>query len=73
MIKLETILNNCTDAELDKVLDAACTITEIFRKNGGTDSTHLMIESEPYAKTCFIQICSFDEIRNREKGLKEHK
>ena len=73
MITLESILNNCTDEELDKLLSASCTVTETLLLNSGMDSTHLMIESQTYFYANLVQISAFDEIRNREKGLKEHK
>ena len=73
MITLESILKNCTDEELDKLLSASCTITETLLLNAGTDSTRLMQNSQTYFYANLLQVCVFDEIRNREKGLKEHK
>ena len=73
MKTIESILQNCTDEELDKLLSASCTITETLLLNANMDSTRLMIESRAYFYANLVQISAFDEIRNRAKGLKEHK
>lgn len=73
MIKLEEILNACTDKQLEDLHTHTYEIVRTIETATGLKFEGLYGESETYSKILIFELAAFDMIRNRAKGLQPHK
>ena len=73
MIKLEEILNACTDKQLEDLHTHSYEIVRTIETATGLKFEELYGESETYSKILIFELAAFDMIRNRAKGLQPHK
>lgn len=73
MIKLEEILNACTDKQLEDLHTHTHEIVRIIETATELKFDGLCGESETYTKVLLFSLATFDKLRNREKGIEPHK